>query len=161
MLKITLTTLTLLSCAMGVHAVPRISIDGKQVTLTPPPILKDNTWFVPIEHFAKHLGVKVEYPEGAEMAILCGGTESEICVSLQFGDSETGAIKLDGVVYAQPAHIAEPFGFEIHEVSANQLEVIQSAHLAAEFTLPDLSEISRRLQDFRGKKTLLYIWGSW
>ena len=148
----------------------QISIDAQPVTFSVPPILKDGNWFVPLEPFAKQLGLKVEYPENTKMVVLCGGVTSELCVPLEFQDialqvssigSHKSVVDIDGVTYVQPASVAEPFDFEVYEVSANQLEVIQSMHLAPEFTLPDLDGISKRLRDFRGKKTLLYVWGSW
>ena len=145
----------------------QITIDAQRVAFAAPPILREGKWFVPLEPFAKRLGLKVEYPEGAKMAVLCG--ESELCVPLEFQDialqasigSHKGVVEIDGVTYVQPARVTEPFGFEIYEVSANRLEVIQPMHLAPEFTLPDLEGAPRRLRDFRGKKTLLYVWGSW
>ena len=139
----------------------QITIDAQRVTFAAPPILREGNWFVPLEPFAKQLGLKVEYPEGAKMAVLCGGVTSELCVPLEFQDSAKGVVDVDGVTYVQPARVTEPFGFEIYEVSANQLEVIQPMHLAPEFTLLDLEGTPRRLRDFRGKKTLLYVWGSW
>ena len=147
----------------------QITIDAQRVAFAVPPVLREDKWFVPLEPFAKQLGLKVEYPEGAKMAVLCGGGASELCVPLEFQDialqasvgSHKGVVDIDGVTYVQPARVTEPFGFEIYEVSANRLEVVQPMHLAPEFTLPDLEGTPRRLQDFRGKKTLLYVWGSW
>ena len=139
----------------------QISIDAQRVEFTAPPIFRNGEWFVPLEGFAKQLDLKVEYPEGAKMVVLCGGIASELCVPLEFRDDEKGAVQIDGIVYARPAHIAEPFGFEIYEVSSNALEIVQPAHLAPEFTLPDLEGIPKHLKDFRGKKTFLYVWGSW
>lgn len=161
-----------LSCAVGLQVGVteeenmskkdfQISIDAQPVTFAAPPILKDGNWFVPLESFAKRLDLKIEYPEGAKMVVLCGGVASEICVPLEFQDSRKGVVDVGGVTYVQPARAAEPFGFEVYEVSANRLEVIQPMHLAPEFTLPDLEGTPKRLRDFRGKKTLLYVWGSW
>ena len=139
----------------------QVSIDAQPLAFTAPPILKDGVWLVPVAHFAEQLGLKVEYPEGAEMVVLCGGAESERCVPLRLQDSKDGAIEIGDVIYARPANIAEPFGFEIYATSPNTMEVIQPEYLAPEFTLPDLLDIPRNLRDFRGKKTLLYVWGSW
>ena len=139
----------------------QISIGAQRVTFAAPPILKDGNWLVPLEPFAKRLGLKVEYPEGAEMVVLCGGVASERCVPLEFQDSGKGVVDIDGVTYVQPVLVAEPFGFQVYEVSASRLEVVQPMHLAPEFTLPDLEGTPKRLHDFRGKKTLLYVWGSW
>ena len=137
----------------------QMTVDAQRVAFAAPPILKEGRWFVPLEPFAKQLGLKIEYPEGAKMVVLCGG--SELCVPLEFQDSEKGVVDINGVTYVQPARITKPFGFEIYEVSANRLEVIQPMHLAPEFTLPDLEGTPKHLRDFRGKKTLLYVWGSW
>ena len=139
----------------------QMSVDGQRVEFTPLPIFKDGTWLVPLKPFAEQLGLKVEYPPGTEMVVLCGGVESELCVPLGFQSGGDGAVEIDGVTYVQPAHISKTFGFEVYKTSANQLEVIHPIHLAPEFTLPDLEDIPRRLQDFRGKKTFLYVWGSW
>ena len=139
----------------------QVSVNAQRVTFTTPPIFKNGTWLVPLKPFAEQLGLKVEYPEGSEMVVLCGGVESELCVPLQFQDNKDGALDFDGVTYVYPAHIAKIFGYEIYEVSKNRLEVIHPAHLAPKFTLPDLTDTPRNLRDFRGKKTFLYVWGSW
>ncbi len=162
MMKLMLTTCVLLSFAIGLHAAPvktlKISIDNQPATFPSAPIFKNGAWFVPLESFCKQLGLKVELPDGGDMAVICGGGESELCVPLQFGES---AFNIDGVTYAKLENITEPFGFEIYKVSETQLEVIRPEQLAPKFTLTDLDGTPRRLQDFRGKKTFLYIWGSW
>ena len=139
----------------------QISIDAQRVTFATPPIFKEGNWLVPLEPFAERLGLKLEYSEGTKMVVLCGGKASELCVPLQFQDGEKGVVDIDGVTYVQPSRVAEPFGFEVYAVSANQLEVTQPMHLAPEFTLPALDGTPKRLRDFRGKKTFLYVWGSW
>ena len=139
----------------------QVLIDAQPIRFTEPPVLKDGMWLVPLEYFAKQLGLKVEYPEGEKIVVLCGGTESERCVPLQFQNTKDGVIDIDGVTYARPARIAEPFGFEVYKMSANAMEIVQPEHLAPEFTLRDLQDTPRPLRDFRGKKTLLYVWGSW
>ena len=139
----------------------QVLIDAQRVPFATSPVFKNGTWLVPLKPFAEQLGLKVEYPEGSEMMVLCGGVESELCVPLQFQDGKEGALDIDGVTYVHPTHIAEVFGYEIYEASKKRLEVIHPAHLAPEFTLPDLTDTPRHLRDFRGKKTFLYVWGSW
>lgn len=139
----------------------QISIDGRRVKFTPSPVFKDGTWLVPLEPFAEQLGLKVEYPDDEGIAVLCGSTDPELCVPLRLQDSKNGVAHIDGAPYTQPVNVTKPFGFQIYETSPNQLEVIHPAHLAPEFTLPDLEDVPRRLRDFRGKKTFLYVWGSW
>ena len=139
----------------------QVSVDGRRVEFTPSPIFKNGTWFVPLKPFAEQLGLKIEYPQGTEMMVLCGGVESELCVPLEFRNGDDGAADIDGVTYVGPAHIAKTFGFEIYKTAPNQLAVIHPTRLAPEFTLPDLEGTPKHLQDFRGKKTFLYVWGSW
>ena len=139
----------------------QVSVDARRITFTTPPIFKNGTWFVPLKPIAQQLELKVEYPEGSGMVVLCGGVDAELCVPLQFQDSKDGALDVEGVTYVHPTHIAEVFGYEIYEPAENRLEVIHPARLAPEFTLPDLEGNPRRLKEFRGKKTFLYVWGSW
>lgn len=152
----------MLSLAIGLQAAPveklKISIDNKLVTFTSIPIFKDSAWLVPLEDLCKQLELKVEYPDGGEMAVICDSGDSELCVPLQFGEE---AFSIDDVTYAKLESIATPFGFEIYKASESHIEIIRSEQLAPEFTLPDLDDTPKHLQDFRGKKTLLYIWGSW
>lgn len=161
MMKLILTTCLMLSFAIGLQAAPikklQISIDNQLITFTSAPIFKNGAWLVPLEPVCKQLGL-VQLPNSGEMVVICGGGESELCVPLQFGES---AFNIDGVTYAQLENITEPFGFEIYKASETKLEVVRPEQLAPKFTLTDLDDTPRRLQDFRGKKTLLYIWGSW
>ncbi len=165
-------TFTVLFCGIGLQmgntqedAMKRagfqMSIDSQLVLFTAPPVLKEGVWLVPLERFAKQLALKVEYSGEKEIVTLCGGEESERCVLLRFQDGINGVWDIDGITYVRPATVTEPFGFEIYEFSLNRLEVLRTSHLAPEFTLPDLQNTARRLRDFRGKKTFLYVWGSW
>lgn len=162
MTKLILTTCVILSLSTGLHASPInkfiVSIDSKLVTFPTSPIFRDGVWLVPLETVCKELGLKVEMPDGEDMVVICGSGESELCVPLQLHEK---AFNIDNVTYAKLEDIAEPFGFEIYKVSETELEIVRPDQLAPKFTLPDLDDTPKRLQDFRGKKTLLYIWGSW
>ena len=163
MIKLTLITFVMLTFAtVSLQAAPakklRVSMDNQLVTFTSPPLLKDGTWLVPLDSFCKQLGLKVEYPAGEKIAVICGNGKSELCVPLQFGEN---VLKIEGIAYTEPVHVAEPFGFEIYHASVNRIAVIRPEQLAPEFTLPALDDTPKHLRDFRGKKTLLYIWGSW
>lgn len=136
----------------------QIFVNGERVVFAAPPLFKSGQRLAPLEHFAEVIDLKVEYPEGENMAVLCGSGESKLCVPLQFGDD---LIDIEGVIYVQIEKVAGPFGFEIYEESANRLEVIHRDSFAPDFSLPDLDGISRQVKDFRGKKTVLYVWGSW
>lgn len=146
-----------------------VLLDGHPVVLTPPPLRKDDGWLVPLESFCQVIGAKVEYPGESGMAVVC---QADRCVPLKIGDIEAGAIEIDGGVYASPAVVVEPFGFQIQAQSSDRIEIVTggvqmkdtgktAGRLAHDFTLTALDGAARRLSDFRGKKTLLYIWGSW
>jgi hypothetical protein len=103
------------------------------------------------------------------MAVIC---QDDRCVPLKIGDAVGGVIEIDGLMYAAPAAVAEPFGFQIQMFSPNRIAVLKggtdmtnmeniAGQLAPDFVLPDLDGKPRRLSDFRGKKTLIYIWASW
>jgi len=155
--------------------IPTILIDNQPVKLKLPPFLKDGKWLVPLESFSELIGAKVEYPKGTDTAIICGianaASDEELCVQLKFDNGTADAVWIDGIAYALPSAIVEPFGFRIHRASSNRIEIvggnrmigqeISAGHLAPDFTLPDLNGKPRRLSDFQGKKTLLYLWASW
>ena len=162
MTKLMLTTCIILSLAAGLHASPvrnlKVSIDNKLVTFSTSPIFTNGMWLVPIETLCKRLGLEVETPDGEKMVVICGSGESELCVPLPLGER---AFSIDNVTYAKLEDLTEPFGFEIYKTSETELEIVRPEQLAPKFTLPDLDDTPKRLQDFREKKTLLYIWGSW
>ncbi len=162
MMKLILTSCVLLSLVASSHAVPvkklQILIDSQPIGFDSAPILKNSDWLVPIEPICKQLELKVEYPAGEDMVVICGGAASELCVPLLL---EKDVFNIDNVTYAKLENITEPFGFGIYKASKNQFEIIRPEQFPPQFTLPDLDDTPRRLQDFRGKKTLFYIWGSW
>lgn len=162
MTRLILTTCVIMSIAMGLSASPandlKVAIDSKLISFSTSPILKDGTWLVPIDTLCKELGLKIEIPDGEDMVVICGSGGSDLCVPLQLDER---AFNIDGITYAELKDIAEPFGFEIYETSEKEIEIVRPKQLAPTFTLPDLDNEPKRLQDFRGKKTLLYIWGSW
>lgn len=139
----------------------QVSVDARNVEFSQLPVFRNDTWLVPLEPFAERLGLKVEFLQGTQAIVLCGGVETELCLQLQLQDDEKGAVDIGGVTYVSPTHIAENFGFEIYRVSEKQLEIIHPAHLAPELSFRDLQETPKTLRDFRGKKTFLYVWGSW
>jgi len=143
-----------------------ISIAGQPIVLEPAPVLKAGEWLVPLEAFSEAIGAKVEYPDGSGMAVIC---QADRCVPLKIGES---AVDIEGTIYAAPKVIAAPFGFSVQTNGANQIHVLRDGNLSADkgslagrlapdFTLPDLDGKPVRLSDFRGKKTLVYMWASW
>ncbi|MCG9126979.1 hypothetical protein JT359_05190 [Candidatus Poribacteria bacterium] len=135
-----------------------ISIDNQVIEFSSPPILKDKQWLVPLNPICQKLGLTVKSEEEQNMLVICGTGDSELCVPLQLN---TDVFHVDGENYTKLEQITKPFGYGIYRYSKDKIEIIQPRQLATSFTLPNLNDIPVRLQDFRGKKTLLYIWGSW
>ena len=162
MTKLILTACAILSIATTLYASPvsdlKVSIDSKLITFPVSPILKNDVWLVPIDTLCKELGLKAETPDSGEMVVICGDGESELCVPLQLGEQ---AFNIDNATYAKLEDVIEPFGFEIYKISQTEFEIVRPEQLTPNFMLPDLDDNPKRLRDFRGKKTLLYIWGSW
>ena len=162
MIKLFLSTILIMSITMLSYAESSrslmVSIDNKAIDFPSPPILKDRQWLVPLNTICQKLGLTVKSQEEQNMLVICGTGDSELCVPLQL---DTDVFHIDGMNYTNIEKITKPFGFEIYRYSKDKIEIIQSGQLAMSFTLPDLNDIPVQLQDFRGKKTLLYIWGSW
>ena len=147
-----------------------ISVNGgDSAQLNALPLSKEGAWLVPLESFSGLIDAKVEYPTGADTAVVC---RADRCAPLKLGDGLNGAVDVDGIVYASPTAIAEPFGFQIRAESPTHIALIEDSGeaanaeraaglLAPDFVLPELDGKPRRLSDFRGKKTLLYLWASW
>jgi len=93
-------------------------------------------------------------PEG-----LC---RDEICVPVPKGTPE-GALEAPllaellrrPLVVDQAEHIAA-FGASAHE----RADVLRSG-LAPDFELPDVNGVLHRLSSYRGRKIVVYAWGSW
>lgn len=162
MTKLLLTIGLTMSIVTGMQAAPltnlQISIDSQLINFSSPPTLKNGEWLVPLEPICQKLGFKVEVQEMQNMVVICGTGDLELCVPLQI---DTNAFYINQVFYAKLESIIEPFGFQVYKDSEYRLEVVRPDQLAPVFTLPDLDDTPVRLQDYRGKKTLLYIWGSW
>ena len=98
------------------------------------------------------------------MVVLCGGIESELCVPTpKFQDDAKKVLwtLMVSLTYS-PSHIAETFGFEDLRSIGEPIRSYPSEHtLPPNSRFPDLTDTPRSLQNFQGKKTFLYVWGSW
>ncbi len=120
---------------------------------------------VPLESFCHLIGAKVDYPDGMEMVVIC---KEQQCVPITFDD--TSLITTNEVVYASPKMVAELLGLLVSSTSEDQIEINTISRVAQDtrifeipawFSLPDLKGRKISFSQFRGKKTLLYLWASW
>ena len=162
MTKIILSSILIMSIGIAANAEPirkfMVSIDNQTIDFPSPAILQENEWLVPLAPICEKLGLTIKSHEEQNMLVICGTDDSELCVPLQL---DTDVFHIDGSNYTKLKNITQPFGYQIYRYSKDQIEIIRPEQLAPSFTLPDLNGIPVNLQDFQGKKTLLYIWGSW
>lgn len=162
MIKLILPIILIMSIGIAAHANPirtlMVSIDNQTIDLPSPAILQESVWLVPLDPICQKLGLTVKSQEEQNMLVICSTENSELCVPLQL---DTDVVHIDGSNYTKLENITQPFGYEIYRYSKDKIEIIRPGQLAPSFTLPDLNDVPVRLQDFQGKKTLLYIWGSW
>lgn len=160
MTKIILSSILIMSVGIAGNADPGrkliVSIDNQPIDFTAHAILKNSEWLLKLDTITQKLGLTVKTEQ--DILVVCGSGDSELCVPLQVN---TDVFHIDGSNYTKLKNITQPFGYQIYRYSKDKIEIIRPEQLAPSFTLPDLNGIPVRLQDFQGKKTLLYIWGSW
>ena len=160
MTKIILSSILIMSVGIAVNADPArkliLSIDNQPIDFTTHAILKNSEWLLNLDTITEKLGLTVKTEQ--DILVVCGSGDSELCVPLQLN---TDVFHIDGRNYTSLENITQPFGYQIYKYSKDKVEIVRPEQLAPSFTLPDLNGIPVNLQDFQGKKTLLYIWGSW
>lgn len=160
MTKIILSSILIMSIGIAANAEPirkfMVSIDSQAIDFPSPAILKNSEWLVPLDPICEKLGLTVKTEQ--DILVVCGSGDSELCVPLQL---HTDVFHIDGKNYTYLENITQPFGYQIYKYSKDKVEIVRPELLAPSFTLPDLNDKPINLQDFQGKKTLLYIWGSW
>lgn len=146
-------------------------LNGEPVNLSPASVVRDDALWVPLEAFCQKIGAHIEYPEGEGRVVVCRG---DLCVPLTVGEE---TVVIDNLTFAPLTAITEPLDlrYELAEEAdlvylTDRRQEVESKAPAAPIVgqkMPDLSLpdvftgqlIS--LQDFLGKKTLIFAWASW
>lgn len=165
----------LLSCSWGVRKEMRdmepvaLYVDDEMVGSSPSAVLKNGNVLVPLEALGRKVGLKIEYLEDPEQVTIC---RDDLCIPLMVGDATQGAVFLAEVAFASPAVFAGPAGLgwrydeeekvmRIFTGGASEVG-LGVGDLAPDFTLPDLATGTPiSLSDFRGQKTVFFMWASW
>lgn len=146
-------------------SISQLYIDSKLVSLTPAPRLKNGDALVPLHAFSNAVGAEVKTLEDSGNLAVCKG---DLCIPL--GDSGANTISIEDVVYVPLDVLAEPLGLR-WQMEDNALRVTSSAgeriglrigDHPPDFMLPDLytGELVS-LRNYRGKKTVFFMWASW
>lgn len=126
-----------------------------QVSETPLLVVDEGKLWAPLHAAMKAFDVKLEERQGQR--VLC---REERCALL----SPQVLRMRDGVEMVDLFWLAEAFGLA-QTPARSALPALddapESGGLAPDFTLPDLEGRPRSLSEFRGKKTVVFIWGSW
>lgn len=146
-------------------SVLKLYIDSELASLTPAPRLKNGETLVPLYAFSKAVGAEVKTLKDSGKLAVCKG---DLCIPLD--DSSANTVSIDGVIYAPLAAFAGPLGLR-WQMEDDTLRVTFSSteHTGLgigdrppDFTLPDLytGELVS-LRDYRGRKTVFFMWASW
>lgn len=123
---------------------------------TPALLFQSERLWAPLDAAAHAVDAKLEDHDGQR--VLCRG---ELCLLLNSDVVRTqGSVELVDILW-----LADALG--LGDAKPNRLGAMLNAssapdnQLAPDFALPDLDGKKLSLSDFRGKKTAVYIWGSW
>jgi|GEM_PF-746262 hypothetical protein len=141
-------------------------LDGQAVAMQPGPRLDGDQILVPLNRFAEAVGAEAKVLENGGPLAVC---RDDLCIPLNGTDSST--VEIEQVLYARLGAFGEPLGLR-WEVSADTLRVRSSStqvqaglgigDMPPAFSLPDLytgRPVSN--SDYKGKKTVFYMWASW
>jgi hypothetical protein len=134
----------------------KLTLNGKEVDLSPEPILKDGIVLVPLESFSQQVGAEVKRLKDEGKMTICKG---DVCVPLRVGDEVGGVTFINGAAYCPlSAFMALTEGAPKASAKMDR----GTNDLAYDFILPDITTGQMvSLKDFRGVKTLVFCWASW
>lgn len=141
-------------------------IDGNPVRVSPSPLTRNDIIWVPLEALCTEIGAYTEVVAEKDRLLVCQGDR---CVPLKRGEN---TMVVDDVTYAPLDSIATPLGLTYEHTDAGSANVPQdlppqeaSPTVGAKapiFTLPDVRTGEMiSLEEYRGKKTLVFAWASW
>ena len=138
-----------------------VVLDGRLTVLTPGPRFDKERVLVPLRAFSEAVGAEVKALDGNGRLAVCKG---DLCIPLD------AVLSFDGEAFAPLATFGEGLGLK-WEVDGDALRVTSEngvqiglgiGNRPPDFTLPDLySGEPVSLGDYRGKKTVFYMWASW
>jgi len=140
-------------------------LDRQEISLKPASRLVEDGVWVPLDAFCNLIDVEAKVLEDGGPLAVC---RDDLCIPLNGVEQDT--VSFDGILYAALEAFGEPLGLK-WSVEGDMLNVTSGngervglgiGHRPPAFTLPDLytgEPVS--LSDYRGKKTVFYMWASW
>ena len=143
----------------------KCQLNGEILTLDPSPVTNGKSVLVPLHAFCAAVGAEAKHVDGGPLAVC----RDDLCIPLE-GSGETLTQNIGDVLYAPLEAFGGPLGLT-WSVSGSLLSVDADARSEVglgvgdsppAFTLPDLySGEPVSVADYRGRKTVFYMWASW
>ncbi len=143
-----------------------VILDGQPVPLTPGPRLDRDNVLVPLYTFAEAVGAEAKTLDNNGPLAVC---KEDLCIPLNTGEEVT--VSINGTLYAPLDAFGEPLGLRwqredgvlrVTTAGKGEQSGLGMGSRPPEFTLPDLySGDPVSTSDYRGKKTVFYMWASW
>lgn len=140
-----------------------VSIDGEKVGI--PAVVQGDEVFVALDTFCKAVNAEAKTLEANGPLAVC---RDDLCIPLNVSGTED-TVTVEGVLFGRLAAFGDPLGLKWTQNNGSL--VVTSGQAASglgigntppPFTLPDLySGEAVSLSDYRGKKTVFYMWASW
>lgn len=158
----------LVAAASAVGGNPPLNIDGRIVSLDPPPLVRGRSIFVTPDAFATAVGRQAKVVVEGKLIVLCNAV-SCAPVHLSGDDLRMSA----GAAYVNLERLADALGYRVQPgddaISLTPKSAVptkQRGKLPAGSVLPDvvLTDLRGRevhLSDFLGRRVLLCTWASW
>jgi hypothetical protein len=144
-------------------AMLRVLLDGTEVGLSA--TLRGDEVYVALDDFCKQIDAEAKVLEAGGALAVC---REDLCIPLNVSDTED-TLTVAGVLFGRLTAFADPLGL-VWTLNNGALEVTSGqvvsglgiGNVPPPFTLPDLySGAPVSVSDYRGKKTVFYMWASW
>ena len=140
-------------------------MNGEALELESSPVSKAGSVLVPLHSLCAAIGAEAKRGDGGPLAVC----RDDLCIPLE-GAAENLVEEIDGVLFARLDAFGEPLGLtwtlqgsvlEIGNEGASDVG-LSVGDKPPSFSLPDLSTGEPvALEDYRGRRTVFYMWASW
>lgn len=142
-----------------------VTLDGKQLALSPAAMRDGNTVWVPLHPFCKAIGAEAKMlQEGGPLAVC----QNDVCVPLNESEGDTQAVSGETFVNLETFGAALGLSWNVEngllQVTSNSAEIVGLGigAQAPAFTLPDLYTGEWvGPANYARKRKVFFMWASW
>lgn len=141
-----------------------LSVDGKPSSVQA--LLQEGAVFVALDAFCQRVNAEAKILEAGGPLAVC---REDLCIPLTGSDTQD-TVTVDGVLFGRLEAFGEPLGLSWTVANGTLLVVTEQTMSVGlgigqkppTFVLPDLYDGAPvAVDDYRGKKTVFYMWASW